>query len=138
MKSLINILKILLLTAVVVLGMFSLNMLGEKYDLTAKQLGLLAFGMAQPALLIYISYCYLKDRRMGLKGSGKSWLIRLAGYEVIGIGLLLFAGNKSGLFPTFPFAGAITIGLGAVTLLVGSIYSVNSNVANKDQGNSLT
>ena len=78
--------------------------------------------------LLYILYGYLKDRKQDLKNSGKVWLIILAGYEVICIGILLVAGNKFGFLPTFPFAGTLTMGVGMLLLFVGSIYGYQSNL----------
>ena len=128
MKSLINILKLLLLAAILLPVIHFLNVFADKYNLTAKQLGLIAFAMVQPVLLLYILYGYLKDRKQDLKNSGKVWLIILAGYEVMCIGVLLVAGNKFGFLPTFPFAGTLTMGVGMLLLFAGSIYGYQSNL----------
>ena len=45
MKSLINILKLLLLAAILLPVIHFLNVFADKYNLTAKQLGLIAFAM---------------------------------------------------------------------------------------------
>jgi hypothetical protein len=41
------------------------------------------------------------------------------GSLIIVVGLGLFLGNITGLFPTFPFAGYLTIGLGGLVLSAG-------------------
>lgn len=39
------------------------------------------------------------------------------------VGALLFVGNKTGLWPSFPFAGALTMTVGATLLLIGAAIS---------------
>ena len=60
-----------------------------------------------------------RDRALREEGSDAGPLYRIAGVVVILLGFLLIAGNQSGFFATFPFAGTITIGIGIVFLVVG-------------------
>jgi hypothetical protein len=43
----------------------------------------------------------------------------LVGIAVVMAGFVLYAGNKSGRFPTFPFAGGLTMVLGAALMAGG-------------------
>ena len=43
----------------------------------------------------------------------------LVGAAVVMVGLVLYEGNRSGVFPTFPFAGGLTMLLGASLMAAG-------------------
>jgi len=56
-------------------------------------------------------------RRVGRTAAGI--LALLVGAAVVMVGLVLYEGNRSGVFPTFPFAGGLTMLLGASLMAAG-------------------
>jgi hypothetical protein len=63
-----------------------------------------------------------RSREAGARGVVRTAigiLLLLGGTAVVMVGMVLFGGNKSGVFPTFPFAGGLTILLGASLMAAG-------------------
>jgi hypothetical protein len=53
------------------------------------------------------------------KGGIRGWAFRIGGWLVMLSGFFLWLGNRKGFFPTYPFAGSITVTIGVVLLILG-------------------
>lgn len=53
-------------------------------------------------------------------------ILRVFGAVLVVLGVGLLIGNRTGVFPTFPFAGAITMGIGALIFAIGQ-YRASSD-----------
>jgi hypothetical protein len=63
-----------------------------------------------------------RSPRAGARGVGRSAtgiLVLLVGAAVVMVGMVLYGGNRSGVFPTLPFAGGLTMLLGASLMAAG-------------------
>lgn len=59
----------------------------------------------------------IADDKQARESPSRQW--RMMGGILLVVGLVLFIGNRSGLFPTFPFSGGLTMFVGAIALLMG-------------------
>ena len=66
-----------------------------------------------------IDHLVTRAQRPAGPPTGGSVVLQLFGGLVLVVGIGLFIGNITGLFPTFPFAGFIGIGIGGAILRAG-------------------
>jgi len=110
MKAILNILKLLLGFCLALIGFFAANTYAARLGVTGptKVLFLLLGLLPALVLLLLLNGSFRANAKSMLRPvSGKVWAWRGVGASVVLFGLFLLLGNRTGLFPSFPFAGTL-------------------------------
>jgi len=130
MKTLLNILKLTACFAVAGVGFFAASALSAQFSISgASKTALDVIGVL-PGVILYalLDGSVRANVRSMIRPVPKVvWLWRIAALLIALFGVFLGIGNRSGSFPTFPYAGSLVIFVGAVIFGLKGVHPTDAH-----------